>query len=280
MPEGPEVRTICTVLSPIISGTILNKIEWSQKSKRHKLIDDYHKLPLPCTIQGITCRGKKIFFILETSLGLAFITSTLGMSGRWCWDKANNSHLWLELGDKKLWYDDARHFGNLELWLDYEAMMKKVRKEIGPDLLAYALERRLADKEEEITKARWREVIKNQRIARQQVCQFLMDQKRFSGIGNYLKAEVLYRSGLAPDRTLASLALEEVDRLRTVCLETICASFLAGGLTVSTYWDPDGTKGQFQVYVYGKTYDPEGNPVIRETFKDGRTTYWCPKKQH
>jgi formamidopyrimidine-DNA glycosylase len=281
MPEGPEIRTICSALAPIIVGSRLGAIRWSDKSKKHKLFDNYRLLSLPCTIQAITCRGKKIVFFLE---GPAFLTSTLGMSGRWCWDKGNNSHLWLELDIGILWYDDARRFGNLELWFDYSAMIAKLTKEIGPDLLLYSLQIGgfLLEEEkshETIDLPSWLSVINDKRLGKWPVCRFLLEQKYFSGIGNYLKCEILYRARIAPNRILACLTQEEATRLWEEALDTIRESYLAGGLTISTYWDPNGNRGSFYPKVYNRTRDDDGSPVIKGSYGDGRSTYWCPSVQ-
>lgn len=288
MPEGPEIRTVCSALAPIVVGQTLHAIEWTDKSKKHKLLSSYSLLPLPATIAGLTCRGKKIVFILQTSRGMVFLTSTLGMTGRWCWERGNHSHLWLRLGGSlaTLWYDDPRHFGNIDLSFNPSETIIQIRKEIGPDLLAYSLQLRgllleeeLVEEEDQVTSERWAKVVTNPRTRNQQVCRFLMDQRKFSGIGNYLKCEILYRSGIAPYRSLGSLTLAEITDLRTQALDTIYESFTAGGLTIATYWDPDGKRGTFQPKVYGRDTDEHGRQIERGVFDDGRTTYWCPEVQ-
>lgn len=273
MPEGPEVRTVCMSLFPIVSNSTLLSIDWSHSCKKHKLIQSYPRVLIPCTIIAVTCRGKKIFFALDNG---AFITSTLGMSGRWCWEKGKHSDIWLTLRRQgetfTLWYDDPRHFGNLDIWFDYQAMMAKVTKDIGPDLLSYSLEQ-----DQGVDENEWIAVVA--KCPRVQVCQFLMDQSKFSGIGNYLKAEILYRARIAPHRLMSSLSPDEVKRLRAVSIDTIKESFLAGGLTISTYWDPEGRRGCFQPLVYNRASDPEGRKVVRQMFKDGRSTHWVPDYQ-
>jgi len=190
------------------------------------------------------------------------------------------------LDDSTLWYEDPRHFGNLDLFFDPTEAITRIQKEIGPDLLAYSLQLRgllldeeLVEKGDEITSERWTEVLTQPRSSNQQVCRFLMDQRKFSGIGNYLKCEILYRAGVAPYRTLGSLTLTELERLRTQTLDTIYESFTEGGLTIATYWDPNGKKGTFQPKVYGRETDELGRRIERGVFDDGRTTYWCPETQ-
>jgi len=280
MPEGPEVRTVCLCLYPIVNNSTLLSIDWTDSCKKHKLIQKYSQLSLPCTIIAITCRGKKIFIALDNG---AFITSTLGMTGRWWLERSDrngpkikHSDIWLTLRRQHetftLWYSDPRRFGNLDIWFDYQAMMAKVTKEIGPDMLAYSL-----GQDQGVDENEWISVVAKR--PKVQVCQFLMDQSNFSGIGNYLKSEILYRARIAPQRLMESLSIDEVKRLRTVSLDTIKESFLAGGLTISTYWDPEGRRGCFQPLVYNRTHDPEGRIVVRQTFKDGRSTHWVPGYQ-
>ena len=45
-------------------------------------------------------------------------------------------------------------------------------------------------------------------------------------------------------------------------------------------YESQATRGKkYEMDVYGKKIDTMGNEVLKEKTDDGRTTYWCPKKQ-
>ena len=109
----------------------------------------------------------------------------------------------------------------------------------------------------------------------------LMDQTVVSGIGNYLKSEILYASRLNPHRQIENLSHEELETLYQESRRIITESYQSQGMSKRNYIDYEGKKGsfEFKLKVYGKKKDPKGNDIIREKTKDGRSTYWVPKLQ-
>lgn len=282
MPEGPEVRCISSSLHNTLCGSNLLSFDVGERSKK---IAGIEHLSLPLRLSTITCKGKKSIWIFEHLGGELYMTSTLGLTGRFTWIQANNTHITLRFllpsGEERiLYYDDSLKYGNVVIYNDPAAVIKAL-KSIGPDLLTYAID--LANEVsifgEEITAESYLKVVRGKRIQGKQVCNFLMEQKYFSGVGNYLKAEILYRCKFHPNRTLGSLSDYDVETLRIVSLETIYEAYCCNGLTIQNYWDPDGIAGTFPVAVYRRDVDPEGRKVIKEKFTDGRTTHWCPDVQ-
>ena len=284
MPEGPEVRSIVDVLHSLLTegckAVSLIDIRLSPKSKFNDRFPGRELLQFPLKLQLVTCKGKQIFFILQAEDGLKYyLNSTLGMSGRWVlapekhsdlvlvWGRIHRSpKLTIKFCERYLYYDDMRHFGNLSFLT--EAQYQAKLKTLGPDLLA-----------ENVTWETWYTCLMKGTRPNHQICKVLMDQSVVAGIGNYLKAEILYRAKIKPDRLVSELTLEELEILRQVSLYIIRASYQAKGLTVESYWDPLGNRGKFQVLIYQKAVDPNGHPIIKSKFKDKRTTHWCPNVQ-
>ena len=102
-----------------------------------------------------------------------------------------------------------------------------------------------------------------------------MDQQVLSGIGNYLKAEILYAAHIAPTRKVSSLssaeALQLLSAIRTLPREALASK----GMTLRDYASPLGDDGgyQFALKVYGK------KGATRLKTPDGRITYWDPSTQ-
>ncbi len=302
MPEGPEVKIITNGLNSTYSKLELVGIRWDQKSKYATGLDNYRQLEslLPLKLEKVVCRGKQIFFCFANDV---YINSTLGISGTWinpdtAWrssktspSSSNNrprtkkqprkhSNLWMNFGiilpkkqkglkislvKSQLFFNDPRHFGNLRIYLDKQSFEKKWNS-IGPDLLS-----------ETVSSELW--IQKLRKKNHKQICQVLMDQAIFSGIGNYLKAEILYASQVKPDSLVETLTDERLNIMLNHSNRIIRASYQAKGVSIRDYVDPDGVKGIFTLVCYNKQRDPLGNPVIKSKFKDNRTTHWVPAVQ-
>jgi formamidopyrimidine-DNA glycosylase len=113
------------------------------------------------------------------------------------------------------------------------------------------------------------------------IAQVLMNQSVISGIGNYLKAEILYAARVSPHRECDSLTDKELGRICKYTNQIMNTSYNSGGATILTYKDENGNPGTFsrRFMVYNQKKDPLGNDVIRETTKDKRTTHWVPEVQ-
>ncbi|XP_049628583.1 endonuclease 8-like 2 [Suncus etruscus] len=104
------------------------------------------------------------------------------------------------------------------------------------------------------------------------VCYTLMDQRCFSGLGNIIKNEALYRAGvhpLSPGSLLGSARLE---------------ALLDEVLAFSKGWLHAKAQGRRQcTLVYGKDHCPAGHLVRREALGPPggwpRLTWWCPQCQ-
>ena len=113
------------------------------------------------------------------------------------------------------------------------------------------------------------------------VCEVLMDQRICSGVGNYIKCEVLYRSRISPYRKVKDLSRSEFGKLYSWTKKIIRASYLQGGASIRNYRRLTGEIGDFvfEFEVYAQKQDPNGNSVIREETLDKRTTHWVPSLQ-
>ena len=300
------MRLVTESLHSKLSGKIVRSIGCHESSRHRGAIPGHSEVVslFPAQIRAVSCKGKLIYFTftsINNSSVEFYLTSHLGMSGRWVWKDEGHTAVWFDLeGDPSiLYYDDMRHYGTLQFYSNRENLNKKLA-EVGPDLMATALmyyqkpvvpENGDSSKityvsgpviPDPVTPEIWIKKFRNSRLTNKEIGIFVMEQKHLSGIGNYLKAEILYRAKIRPDRTLGSLSHADLEILYRATLETMLSSYLHKGLTIENYWDPDGNRGVFPVQVYGKTHDPHGNPVIRieaKDSKDKRTTHWVPNVQ-
>lgn len=261
MPEGPEVHCLSESLNELYSGQILHAIEINEKSRYFKEgFPGFPKMEFPITLLSVSAYGKKLIFEFPNG----YLVSSLGLEGHWLTFPRNNTGLILKF-DKPLYYDDSRHFGRCT-FCQTQAELKQLFKDTGPDWLS-----------EQISYSYFMCVI--QKHPRMKLCDFLLEQKYFSGIGNYLKAEILYEAKLSPHRELGTLK-DETQILYSAIKSVIHEAYTAGGTSVYTWTDPLGRKGTFSLRVYSKKTDPNGHKVLAETItKKSRTTYWVPQVQ-
>lgn len=266
MPEGPELKIQADQLHEILNDKELLSITWDDRSKYRKSgIEGYEEFQkyLPSKILRVTTKGKKLIFHLDNDL---HIVSSLGLEGHWLTEKRKHSNLQLNLSDGSvIYFDDTRHFGSIELFLFKELLDERL-SEIGPDLLSEEVSF-------ELFKTR---ITKSQK---KQICQVLMDQKYVAGIGNYLKAEILYASKIRPDRLIKDLSENDLKLLYENSISIIKRAYESHGMTSKSYVDVYGNNGVFKCIVYMQKEDSFGNPVRTNTFNDKRTTHWVEEVQ-
>ena len=117
--------------------------------------------------------------------------------------------------------------------------------------------------------------LSNKRIKNKQICGFLLEQKYFSGIGNFLRSEIVYTAKIRPDKILSNLSDFEKGELYDVSLKVILEAYLTQGISGGYF-----PKGTFKLKCYNRNFDPYGNIVVKEYFKDKRSMYWVPEIQN
>lgn len=316
MPEGPEVKIVAMGLAQNYRGYYLRNLTFNQNIKQFQR-DTPQLLQIQQLLQSgnslridrISSYGKKILFqccqimMVESPFGkmevesnqpIYFINS-LCMSGHWIRKPApvtKHCNLSLSLSPDNsdsnieiIYFEDSRHFGIFNVAFDSKQLLHYL-KDVGPDLMYTAICHYLSFSQFEkdnlvvespfVTLDLWISTLR--KYPNKQICQLLMNQC-LSGIGNYLKAEILYACRIRPDRLISSLSDPQLTLIYQETLRLMFSSYQARGLTIESYFDLDGQMGHFQVKVYQKHYDPEGHPVRTDTFKDDRTTHWVPTLQ-
>jgi endonuclease-8 len=277
MPEGPEVNVIKNGLNNQLKNKTLISINFPEGSKFLKKApsgyNDFTKM-LPLKIKEIKSKGKLIYFVFEKGW---YMMSRLLLSGGWYLEKAPK-HNHAELVYKKnendnkqnsIWFIDQRHFVTLTFTNDID-VMNSTLNDIGPDFL-----------NDKIEEDEYLEVMKNKKNGKKTISQVMMDQSVFSGIGNYLKSEILYEAKVSPKAIINNIPDDILLQIFKITLDKINTSYKAGGASVRNYSDIKGQEGtySFNFAVYKKKKDPLGNKVIMEKTKDGRTTHWVPELQ-
>ena len=146
---------------------------------------------------------------------------------------------------------------------------------LGPDILDQRLQ--------------WREIVERlgeARFTRKSLATLYLDQGFIAGIGNYLRAEILFDAALHPDLTPAQLSRGELGRLARSTLEISRRSYRTAGTTVAPRMAGILAK---QGLPYEKrrfmVFGREGRPCrvcqgrIKRLEANSRRIYLCPKCQ-
>lgn len=250
MPEGPEVTREAQFLNNILSNKNVKVLELNTLSGRYhenenklKGIKKIRKI-LPFRFLFVKNKGKFIYFKVKGKV--AYLWSTLGMTGRWTTEK-NLKHNRFEIKTNKgsIYYNDIRNFGTLKFVFSKEEMKKKLDS-LGPDVF-------------DVSYNRFVERLK--KYPHKKIAEILMNQKVIAGIGNYISNEMMWYAKISPHREVSTLTSQELKDLFTSMKKIIIT---------------EEYKYNFKVYMQEK--DPYNNQVIKESIK-GRTKHWAPNIQ-
>lgn len=275
MPEGPEILYFSHYLSKHFSDdNQINDINVLSGRYLNKNINNFNilKESLPFNIVDIGTKGKFLYLKLSNGYNITF---NHGMTGLWT-DKINEYNRFeFKLQNKSIYFNDVRNFGIINIF-DNKELEKKLN-ELGPDILS-----------NEITFELFYDKISKHK--HKKIGLLLMDQKIISGIGNYLRAEILWYAGISPYRIVNDLdsnlltklynAAYNISRYHACTLSFKINSYFPSlnktNLTYNLTDTPDYYNKEF--YVYMQEFDIFGNPVTKEKFGE-RTIHWSKKIQ-
>ena len=270
MPEGPEVRRTTDGLAERFLNKEIEFLEFGTGRYSKKDPAGYTDFceALPKLVTGVSCKGKFIYFLFADGSSL---WNTLGMSGYWSSRPGNHCRAALTTTDHwTMFYNDMRNFGTFKYVTSQEELNKKLSS-LGPDLLS-----------EDVSLEVFRQSLLKGRRSQKPISQLLMDQSVVSGIGNYLKAEILYSTRISPHRLCKDITEEEMQSLLHASRSIMRLSYESGGATIKNYKSTSGKNGVYtrRFAVYNQKIDPLGHTVVREKTADKRTTHWVPELQY
>lgn len=247
MAEGPEVKLMTEFLKKHLYNKTIS--DWFINNNTS---EDYNifKNCLPMVVEDIYCKGKIIILICHNEYHVFYIIHNLKLTGKWSTFQDNFKWYIETTENKKIFLNDSKNSASVYFTED-ENILKSVLDSIGIDILSN--EFTLNELKNQISK------YKNKNIT-----SFLMNQSIFSGIGNYLKCEILYYSKISPLRKMTSLSDSEIEKLFEGIRIISRTSYASGGIF----------KGYFEFNIY------KDEKAKKEKTSDGRTTFWDEKLQN
>lgn len=284
MPERAEIALMSDYLKTKMSGLKCDKMAilpksryWNEPLYSSMEISDNlcykseicRVYKIESNVQNVCSRGKKIIIeLLNSNNETIIMVSSCGMDGRWSNTISANTSIILMFDDFNVYFDDITNKGLFSICKYLSPEYNHIFKDVGPDLMT-----------EEVDVNVYFQVIRNARISKLKIMHFMMEQKYLSGIGNYLRSEILYKARINPHRKLETLSDNDVYSLFYFSKLTIWESYKSNGLTIKDYFDPEGNIGSYRCLCYGRDKDDNGFQIIKEDDDRGRQITWCPDVQ-
>ena len=183
MPELAEVKIVAEGLHSRFGGHKLLKatVIGGKFSKQPDLFDQLAP-HYPLTLDCVQNKGKFLYWCLDNNL---YAFCSLAMTGSFG-AQTKHSALRFEFDNGDIHFNDIRHFGSFKIVKGKEELDNKLNS-LGWDcLLKPAIPEWLLPKLRK----------KNHKT----IVEVMLDQSIFCGCGNYLRAEILYRSSINPFR--------------------------------------------------------------------------------
>lgn len=263
MPEGPEIRYIANLCKKYLIGKTLESIVSNSDTKV--------KLPKKSKLKDVESKGKQMVLIFEDF----WFFIHFGLTGWLLFDDAKYPRYELHFNDIIVYIDDSRRFSKLKIY-ESEKSYNKIMDKLGVDIFS-----------DEFTEEFFLESFGK---TKKTIVAFLMDQSKFSGIGNYIKNESLYLSGISPKRKTDKITDEEKSKLFKSILHVAYSNFVENMELNKIKLDKNDSKrlnqlkikvsSPYKFNVYGRDeYDLKGNKLTIENI-GGRTTYYVKTLQH
>ena len=269
MPEGPEIRRTADRLADTVVGKpllsawfalpALKPFEATLPGHRIVAVEPHGKALLTRFDHGWTLYSHNQLYGRWQVAGSGERPGTT-RSLRVALDTADSAILLYSASDIALWRDEDLH-------------RHPFLSKLGPDVLDPALdagsvERRLRDP----------------RFRNRTLAGLLLDQGFLAGMGNYLRAEVLFEAALSPRRRPADLDDSQRHRLAAALLAVPRHSYRSRGIAPARGMRSDHSSDAASAFRF-RVFDREGQPcprcgaaIVRETLA-GRRLYTCPACQ-
>jgi len=275
MPELPEVETVVKGLRPIVEDKKITDVEIRVEDLigyPEDNIDKFKEELIGSSICAVDRRGKYIIFELDIDKNMII---HLRMTGKLLVSEVEkyrdkHTHVIFSLDDgQEIRFNNVRKFGRIYLIDPDHPEQAGGFAELGPEPLS-----------EDLSLEKFKQLFENRRGI---IKSLLMNQKFIAGIGNIYADEILFLSGIRPDRTADTLTDMEKEKIYFNMRDILTKGILYGGTTFSDYVNAFGQEGSFQVEL--RVYQKEGEECfkcgapIERTKIGGRSTYYCPKCQ-
>lgn len=271
MPEGPEIWRAADKLKEALEGRKITEIHFEVDE-----LSPYESMLMGEKINTIEPRGKAILTAFSNG---KVMYSHNQLYGKW-YVRAKgakpNTNRSLRVAIHNSVHSAYLYSAtDIEMLEDGEADEHPYIKKLGPDVLHP--DTSLGD-----VMDRFRDdTFQNRKLTA-----LLLDQGFLSGIGNYLRSEILFWAGVSPKVKLRDCSPVEKEKLAEAAITLCRRSYETGGITnseriVEALKREGASRSQYRHYVYKRTggFCHKCGSVIEEETTGGRKVYFCPSCQ-
>lgn len=269
MPEGPEAYITSAFINGLCCGKTIVNIQWDTYVKQ----EDLCYVAYPTIVNVVHSWGKKV--VMRLNNGQIIMTS-LGMDGVWTTEHTGRASVTITFGtpmdgmyieDFSIYFSQKRPLGHV-YGITTPDQLKHRFKDVGTCIVNSPL-----------TFESWLPLITKR--PNELICTELLEQKRIAGVGNYLRADILWYAQIDPRTLVGQLTMTMLWRLHEATYRVVHKSVRDQGYSIRDWKKPDSSGGDYQSVVYGKLNgeDPLGNPVEFFEDKPDRKIWWVPAVQ-
>jgi formamidopyrimidine-DNA glycosylase len=258
MPEGPEIFYLKEMLKTKIKNKKFTEIISNTNSEIN--------LPKESKILDCDCKGKLLWIETEDY----YVHMHLMISGWLVFEKPKICKYEFVFDNMTIYMDDVRRFSKVYI-VNSKKEHEKIIAELGLNFFS-----------NEINEDIFIDIISN---STKNISSLLLEQSIFSGIGNYIRNEVLYLSKIHPNKKSKDIDLEDIKSLyentRFVMFSNLYELLKTDNLKIPKEIkniSPETLEVPYKYRVYDKEKDRLGNKVTKEKMA-GRWTYYVKSIQ-
>jgi endonuclease VIII-like 1 len=255
MPELAELKFTADYVNQVSEGQTYVGVEKNPIHKCDDLNIPFKKFKIKAVSKG---KEMVLYFLDKLSDQYIPVRITMGMSGHFkltnTGQEPKHSHLKFYRSDgTTMSFVDVRRFGK---WKQGVAWSENR----GPDPTT----------EFDMF---WTKVMTNLTKLNKPLYEVLMDQKYFNGIGNYLRAEIIYRAGDVDPFLPAGMQFARYPKLLELCRDIPLLAYAKGGGSIKDWDNPFGDDSIQEKFMlcYGN------DKMSKRKDRNGRTFWYDPK---
>jgi len=288
MPELPEVEVVKRSLINKIQNSIIKAVKINDGRLRYKIDKNQFKKIIGLKLIKILRRSKYLLFFFKND---KVMLVHLGMTGKFFFINYKNTKyktsFYYEMSDnkdhkhdrvifylsrnQKLVFNDVRKFGYIKLLNKNDLKNDYHLKDLGPEPL-----------NKEFNFFYFKNYIKGRKRV---IKNILMDQKFVSGLGNIYVNEILFFSGINPQKKTKNLSNLNIKKIVKFTKKILSKAIKLGGSSIRDFSSTSGKKGSFQqnFMVYGrkgkKCLNRKCKNIIIKIVISNRASFFCAKCQ-
>jgi endonuclease VIII len=271
MPEGPEIKQAADGIAKAIAAQPLTSLFFAFEH-----LKVYEEVLAGDRVVSVQPYGKALLIRFQNKLS---IYSHNQLYGKWMIRAAHsypatNRQLRLAIHTAKksaLLYSAS----DIAVLTDEQTLLHPFLSKLGPDVL-----------HDETTLEQIQQRFLDKRFARRALVGLLLDQHFLSGLGNYLRSEVLFVARVHPSLRPADCTPTQIEALANAAIATSRQSYQTKGITndleiAATLKQQGYPRRAYRHYVFARQGKPCyfcGTAILKETL-GGRRLYYCPMCQ-